>query len=124
MGIYNYERRLHLVLDGPNGITQSEAISPENKEKLLEYSTYLKASGKSLPRQIKLIMTMKKLSVLLGSTSFRDATRRDMEALLAKFDDMKYRGKKPSPHTKKDFRKISKAMNSDVILQDREKDWG
>ncbi len=47
MGIYRYERRLWLAVEGKEGIKKSKKIMPENKGKLLDYAEYLKATGKS-----------------------------------------------------------------------------
>jgi len=58
---------LWLVVEGPHGIKQSRKIVPENEEALLRYAMYLKATGKSLPRQCKLLMTLKKLAIFPSS---------------------------------------------------------
>jgi hypothetical protein len=86
LSIYRYERRIWLALEGENGIKQSKRISGENKEKLLEYATYLKATGKSLARQDKLVRTVKKLAELLGSIPFKEATKPDLVNVLAKVE--------------------------------------
>jgi hypothetical protein len=62
VSIYRYERRIWLILEGSHGIKQSKNISAGNKKKLLEYAEYLKADGKSLPRQDKLLRTLYKLA--------------------------------------------------------------
>jgi len=100
MSIHNFERRYHLLIEGPKGIKQSTEALPGNKKTILEFTTYLEATGKSLPRKIKLLFTLKKLAELLGPISFKEATKKDLVNVLAKV--------KGSDHTRSDFQKITK----------------
>ena len=109
MSIYRYERRLFLVIDGPNGIKASKDIIRENKKKLLEYAEYLKADGKSLPRQVKLLMTLKKIATWLGPISFKKASEKDMISVLAKVEG--------SDHTRVDFQKIKAVLRLALSYQ-------
>jgi hypothetical protein len=75
LGIYRYERRIWLAIEGKQGIKESKEILPENKKKLLEYAEYLKAAKKSLPRQDKLMQTLKTFATLLGKRTRKTKVR-------------------------------------------------
>lgn len=100
MSIYNYERRVWLVIEGPHGIKQSKKISLENKEKLLGYAKFLTASGKSLARQGKILITLKKIAELLGDIPFKKAEKPDIVDVLARI--------KGADSTKRDYQIILK----------------
>ena len=110
MSIYRYERRVWLALNGKVGIKSLEEIQPVNKKKLLEYADYLKASGKSLPRQDKLLRTIKIFATWLGPIPFKKATKKDVVNALAKYVEHLTRTEAGggSPHTTSDFQKIVK----------------
>ncbi len=115
MGIYHYERRLWLAIEGQEGIKESKEILPENKTKLLEYAEYLKAARKSLPRQDKLIRTLKTFATLLGSISFKKTAKEDIVHVMAKAEDhwnvelsKKGRSGPASDYTRRDFQEIVK----------------
>lgn len=61
---------------------RSNRQKKKNKKTLLEYATYLKADGKSLPRQDKLLRTVKILAELLGSIPFKEARKKDLVEVL------------------------------------------
>ena len=109
MSIYRYERRVWLALNGEFGIKSSE-ILPANKKKLLEYAKYLEASGKSLPRQDKLLRTVKIFASKLDPIPFKKATKKDVVNALAKYVEELARTVHGggSPHTTSDFQKIVK----------------
>lgn len=110
MSIYRYERRVWLALNGKDGIKSSEQILPANKKRLLEYAKYLEASRKSLPRQDKLLRTVKIFASLLGPIPFKKATKKDVVDVLAKYGE-DLRRTVPgggSLHTTSDFQKIVK----------------
>ena len=110
MSIYRYERRVWLAINGDDGIKSSEEILPANKKRLLEYAKYLKASRKSLPRQDKLLRTVKIFASLLGPIPFKKATKKDVVNALAKYVEKlttTVRGG-GSAHTTSDFQKIVK----------------
>lgn len=86
MSIYRYERRIWSIIEGPKGIKKTNKITPANKKTLLEYATYLKAAGKSPPRQDKLLRTVKILAQLLGSIPFKEANKKDLVGVLAKYE--------------------------------------
>jgi len=77
---------------------------------LLEYAKYLEASRKSLPRQDKLLNTVKIFASLLGPISFRKATKKDVINALAKYVEHLTRTEPGggSAHTTSDFQKIVK----------------
>jgi integrase len=115
LGIYRYERRLWLAIEGKEGIKKSRQIIPRNKRKLLDYTEYLKATGKSLPRQDKLMRTLKIFATLLGPISFKEATKENMVQVLAKAEDrwkselsQKGRPRPASDYTRRDFQEITK----------------
>jgi hypothetical protein len=110
VSIYRYERRVWLALNGKAGIKSLEEILPVNKKKLLEYADYLKASGKSLPRQDKLLRTIKIFATWLGPIPFKKATKKDVVNALAKYVEYLTRTEAGggSPHTTSDFQKIVK----------------
>ena len=115
MGIYRYERRLWLAVEGPEGIKKSKTIIPQNKKLLLNYAEYLKATGKSLPRRDKLVRTLKIFATLLGPIPFKLATKENMIQILAKAEDhwMSELSKKGRPgpasdYTRRDFQEIIK----------------
>jgi len=115
VGIYRYERRLTLAIEGPEGIRQSKLILQENKTRLLEYAEYLKAARKSLPRQDKLIRTLKTYATLLGPIPFKKATKKDVVHVMAKAEDhwktelsKKHRPGPASDYTRRDFQEIVK----------------
>jgi len=90
MSSYNFERRLFLAVDGPSGIKQSQKVSEENKKTLLEFATYIKATGKGLSRQVKLLLTLKRLAELLGAIPFKKATKNDLISSVAKVGGSDY----------------------------------
>jgi site-specific recombinase XerD len=110
VSIYRYERRVWLALNGPKGINLSEGILPANKKKLLEYAKYLEASRKSLPRQDKLLRTVKIFASLLGPIPFKKTTKKDVVDVLAKYGEGLRRTVPGggSLHTTSDFQKIVK----------------
>ena len=77
---------------------------------MLEYAKYLEASRKSLPRQDKLLNTVKIFASLLGPISFRKATKKDVINALAKYVEHLTRTEPGggSAHTTSDFQKIVK----------------
>jgi site-specific recombinase XerD len=83
---------------------------PANKKRLLEYAKYLEASRKSLPRQDKLLRTVKIFASLLGPIPFKKATKKDVVNALAKYVEELARTARGggSPHTTSDFQKIVK----------------
>jgi integrase len=107
LGIYRYERRIELAL---MDILYSEKIIPDNKQKLFGYRILLEASGKSLPRQDKLMRTLKIFATLLGPIPFKKATKKDVVNALAKYVEELARAARGggSPHTTSDFQKIVK----------------
>jgi integrase len=107
MGIYRYKRRIELAL---MDIWYSEKILPQNIEQLLDYWRFLDASGKSLPRQDKLMRTVKIFSSLLGPIPFKKATKKDLVRVFATYkrELRPTVGKEPSVHTTSDFAKIVK----------------
>jgi hypothetical protein len=115
LGIYRYERRLLLAIEGKEGIKKSDEIIPGNKRMLLDYAEYLKATGKSLPRQDKLMRTLKFFATLLGPLPFRAATKENMVQVLARAEDhwkielsKKGRSGPASDYTRRDFQEIIK----------------
>lgn len=110
MSIYRYERRVWLALNGKHGIKSSEQILPANKKWLMEYAKYLEASRKSLPRQDKLLRTVKIFASLLGPIPFKKATKKDVVDVLAKYGEGLRRTVPGggSLHTTSDFQKIVK----------------
>jgi len=97
LSIYHFERRIQLALDL---ICRSEKFTPTNKEKLLGYATYLKATGRSLPWRDKLLRTLKRLAEFLGSIHFKEASGENMVDILAKVEG--------SDCTRRDFQEITK----------------
>jgi site-specific recombinase XerD/ribosomal protein S27AE len=115
LGIYRYERRIWLAIEGKEGIKKSKEILPENKKKLLEYAEYLKAAKKSLPRQDKLIRTLKTFATLLRNIPSKSAVKEDIVHVLATVEDhwkieLSHKGR-PGPasdYTRRDFQEIVK----------------
>lgn len=105
--MYKFERRVELAVEG---IKESSEISPANKDALLEYSQFLKASGKSLGRQDKLLRTTKIMAELLGAVPFKEAAKKDLVRVVADYiRQVEARtGRKISSHTRSDFKKITK----------------
>jgi site-specific recombinase XerD len=110
VSIYRYERRVWLALNGKDGIKSSEKILSANKKRLMEYAKYLEASRKSLPRQDKLLRTVKIFASLLGPIPFKKATKKDVVDVLAKYGEGLRRTVPGggSLHTTSDFQKIVK----------------
>src|SRR2546425_12921476 len=73
--IHHYERRLELALTGLN---QDQLVPIRNKETILSYVKFRNAEGLSVPRQVRYLFTLRKLSKLLGSQSFETATKTDL----------------------------------------------
>lgn len=107
MSIYRYDKR---VASAIKGVKASEKITSANKRTILEFTTYMVADGKSLPRQDKLLRTVKILAELLGPIVFKEATKKDLVQVLAKYEAQVTRrtGKPASDHTRSDFKKITK----------------
>lgn len=104
-----------LAIEGPEGIKESKEILQENKTKLLKYAEYLKAARKSLPRQDKLIRTLKTFATLLGSIPFKKTAKEDIVYVMAKAEDhwnaelsRKGRPGPASDYTRRDFQEIVK----------------
>lgn len=96
------------MFNGPDWIKSSEQILPANKKKLLEYARYIEASRKSLPRQDKLLRTVKIFASLLGPIPFKKATEKAVVDVLAKYGEGLRRTvpEGGSLHTTSDFQKI------------------
>ena len=76
--VHNYERRLARAF---RFLKNHPKISPENKQKILEFLEYTKAEGLSLARQVSYVQWLTTIAVLLKK-DFEDSDRRDVERLL------------------------------------------
>jgi integrase len=72
--IHHYDNRLKRAL--ANLETDRLALE-ESKKTILSYIQYRKAQGLSIPRQVRYIFTLKKLSILLKNKRFENATKND-----------------------------------------------
>ncbi len=73
--IHHYNRRLELAL---SRLKENKSVSNRSKEVILSYVDFRNAQGLSIPRQVRYIFTLGKLSRLLGSLDLQDATKSDL----------------------------------------------
>jgi len=73
--IHHYVRRLELALAG---LSQDLLVSVGNKETIQSYFKFRQAEGLSIPRQVRYLFTLRKLSRLLGGQGFDTATKTDL----------------------------------------------
>ncbi len=73
--IHHYNRRLELAL---YRLKENKSVSNRSKEAILSYVDFRNAQGLSIPRQVRYIFTLGKLSRLLGSRDLQDATKSDL----------------------------------------------
>ena len=81
--IHHYARRLELALLGLNG---DPSISISNKDTIRSYVKFRNAQGLSVPRQVRYIFTLGKLSRLLGKQGVQDATRADLINVISQIE--------------------------------------
>src|SRR3989442_3139994 len=90
--IHHYGRRLELAVLGLN---DDSSISISNKDVIRSYVTFRNAQGLSVPRQVRYIFTLGKLSRLLGNQSVQNATRADLINVISQIE------KQPTSHETK-----------------------
>lgn len=72
--IHHYDRRLRHALES---FENDKTIPKANREVIIRYVRYRGAQGLSVPRQVRYLSTLRKLSRLLSGT-FEEATKEDM----------------------------------------------
>ena len=70
--IHHYARRLELAL---TGLRQDRLVTIRNKETILSYVKFRDAGGLSVPRQVRYLFTLRKLSKVLDGQNFETQRR-------------------------------------------------
>lgn len=73
--IHHYDRRLKHALAS---LQADSLISEGNKKTILSYIKLRDAQGLSIPRQVRYIFTLRKISALLENKRFEDAAKDDL----------------------------------------------
>jgi hypothetical protein len=73
--IHHYDRRLEHALAG---LQLDTLVLVENKKTIISYIKYRDAQGLSIPRQVRYLFTLRKLSTLLKNKRFEDAVKEDL----------------------------------------------
>ena len=81
--IHHYERRLELALIG---LDKDQAVSSKNRTAIRSYIKFRDAQGLSVPRQVRYIFTIGKLSKLLPSQGLEGATREDLISAVSQIE--------------------------------------
>lgn len=79
MDIHNYDRRLEL---GVAQLAEDKNLTPSNRKSIQEFLKFAQADGLSVPRQVRYLFVLRKLSRLLGKP-FRQATKDDMVRIVS-----------------------------------------
>ncbi|TMI40175.1 hypothetical protein E6H21_07125 [Candidatus Bathyarchaeota archaeon] len=81
--IHHYARRLELALTGLN---QDQRISDTNRKVIQSYIKFREAQGLSIPRQVRYIFTIGKLSKLLRGQSLEQSARADLVSVVSQIE--------------------------------------
>ncbi len=81
--IHHYARRIELALIG---LDKDQTVSPENRTVIRSYIKFRDAQGLSIPRQVRYIFTIGKLSKLLRSQGLEGATRADLISAVSQIE--------------------------------------
>ena|SRR5438105_2869484 len=84
--IHHYARRLKLALTGLN---LDQKISDANREVIQSYIKFREAQGLGIPRQVRYVFTIGKLSKLLGGLGFEQAVRADLVSAVSQVEKEK-----------------------------------
>jgi len=84
--IHHYERRLELAMIG---LDKDQAVSSKNRTAIRSYIKFRDAQGLSVPRQVRYIFTIGKLSKLLPSQGLEGATREDLISAVSQIEKEK-----------------------------------
>ncbi|KYC53414.1 MAG: putative tyrosine recombinase XerC-like protein [Candidatus Methanofastidiosum methylothiophilum] len=96
MGIYREKERLEKEVK----YLINSSINQENKDLILEFKSYLIASGIGLLRTIRYMTTLRSVAERYNGRVFSDWTKKDVIEALEKIEIQDFSG-----HTKKEFRK-------------------
>jgi integrase/recombinase XerD len=81
--IHHYERRLELAL---LNLRENNSLLEDNKNTIQSYLLYRQAQGLSIPRQVRYIFTITKLSSLMHNKRFQDATKDDLVNVISQIE--------------------------------------
>jgi hypothetical protein len=81
--IDHYDRRLEQALAN---LLANSSIREENKNTILSCAKYREAQGLSIPRQVRYIFTLTKLSILLQNKRFKDAVKNDLVNVISQIE--------------------------------------
>jgi site-specific recombinase XerD len=73
--IHHYHKRLERAVANLRADT---SVREEDKKTIMSYIKYREAQGLSIPRQVRYVFTLRKLSTLLEINRFKDATKNDL----------------------------------------------
>ncbi len=80
--IYHYDRRLEQTLANLRG---KSSLLEDNKNTIQSYVLYRGAQG-LIPRRVRYIFTLTKLSILLENKRFQDATKNDFVNVISQIE--------------------------------------
>lgn len=81
--IHHYDRRLELALAN---LQENNSLLEDNKNTILSYLLYRQAQGLSIPRQVRYIFTLTKLSGLMHNKRFQDAIKNDLVNVISQIE--------------------------------------
>ncbi len=81
--IHHYARRLELAL---KKLWDDKSLSAANRREVLEYIKFRDAQGLSIPRQVRYIFTLRKLSRLLKGKDYVVATKADLVDVVSQIE--------------------------------------
>jgi site-specific recombinase XerD len=82
--IHHYDRRLKGALAA---LEQHETAIPKNRETIRSYVKFRAAQGLSVPRQVRYIYSLRKLSRLLKDKSYEEAVKNDIVNVVSQIED-------------------------------------
>jgi site-specific recombinase XerD len=67
-------------------IRADTSVREEDKKTIMSYIKYREAQGLSIPRQVRYVFTLRKLSTLLEINRFKDATKNDLVNVISEIE--------------------------------------
>jgi len=80
--IHHYDQRLAVAL---TNLEQDKKVLESNRKKIKQFLEYIHAEGLSIPRQVRYVYVLRKVSRLLGKEFYR-TTKTDMVTLVSELE--------------------------------------
>lgn len=80
--IHHYDQRLAVAL---SNLEEDKKVLESNRKKIKQFLEYIRAEGLSVPRQVRYVYVLRKISRLLGREFYR-TTKTDMVAVVSELE--------------------------------------